>query len=231
MLMALPLLSSCSTVIIPAGDPNYFPMTKGTSWKYEAHSEVSRHGENIATNDCIVECKVLDVYESAPFPAALFKGFPLEADVWTGCTNFNNKSLLVCIPGPQYHLLDPADAKRFNDANDFLLGLVSEDSLILDCPLIAGKRFGEFEQLTRIDYSYSWHVVSEEKLRIKGVKGISPWRKRVVYTIEYRTRPDFQSIVFTPGIGILEYIYHHNGTPCDVQLHLKEFTQPDPDKE
>lgn len=211
------LLSGCATVIIPANAPSYFPMKHGTQWGYRTHSEVCQTGGGIVTNDAVVACHVLDVYAKGAVTAARLCGFPLVMDVWGGCTNLNHESLLVCIPGSQYHLVDAATASRFADTNDALLGLVGVGSLFLDCPLATGKRFGEFDQLTRDDFFYSWHVVSEERCRIRRVKGVSPLKRRIAYRLEYRTLPDFQSVVFVPGIGIVEYVYHHNGTPCDVR--------------
>ena len=221
------LLSGCAVVIVPANDPGYFPMTEGTQWRYEAHSVVCQTGGVIVTNDAVVACDVLGVYAKEAVTAALLRGFPLGSGVWAGCSNVNEDSLLVCIPGSQYHLVGATVASRFADTNDFLRGLVSEDSLFLDCPLAADKRFGEFEQLARADLSYCWHVVSEERCRIRGVKGVSPWRPRIAYQVEYRTLPDFQSIIFVPGIGIVEYVYHHNGTPCDVRMRLIAFKKSD----
>lgn len=227
LLMPCLLLSGCTTAIIPTNARSYFPMTHGTHWGYKTHSEVCQTGGGIVTNDAVVACHVLDVHAKGAVTAARLRGFPLGMDVWVGCTNLNDESLLVCIPGSQYHLVDAAAASRFADTNDFLQGLVGEGSLFLDCPLAAGKRFGEFDQLTRVDLFYSWHVVSEERCRIRGVKGVSPWTKRIAYHLEYRTLPDFQSVVFVPGIGIVEYVYHHNGTPCDVRMRLEAFKKPD----
>jgi hypothetical protein len=166
------LMSGCATVIVPANDSEYFPMTQGTQWRYKAHSEVCQTGGGMLTNDIEVVCDVLGVYAKESVTAARLRGFPLGLDVWAGCSNLNKESLLVCIPGSQYHLLGAAAASRFADTNDFLLGLVKESSLFLDCPLAVDKRFGDYEQLARADQSYCWHVVSEERRRVRGVIGL-----------------------------------------------------------
>jgi hypothetical protein len=226
-LMPCLFLTGCAPVIVPVNDPSYFPMTRGTQWSYETHSEVCRTGGGVVTNNTVILCEVIDAYAKGTVTAARLRGFPLEMDVWAGCTNHNDESLLVCIPGSQYHLLGTNAISRFFDTNDILFELVNEDSLFLDCPLAADKRFGEFKQLTRDDRLYSWHVESEEQCRIRGIQGISPWRQRTAYHLVYRTLPDVVSLVFVPGIGIVEYVYHHNGTPCDVRMCLKTFKNPD----
>ena len=95
-----------------------------------------------------------------------------------------------------------------------------------DCPLVVGKRFGEFDQLARPDLSYFWYVTLEEQSRLRGIRGISSWRRYRSYHLIYRTLPAVLHVVFVPGVGIVEYTYHHNGTPCDVRMRLKEFQKP-----
>ncbi len=220
-------LSGCADVIISADDPMYFPMIPGIQWMYDTHSTVCLEGGIVVTNTTETICAVIDTYTKAGITAARLRGFPFGMDVWSGGTNIMDEILLVCIPASQYHMLETTAVDRFADPNDFLLNLVNEKSLILDCPLVAGKRFGEYEQLTRSDRNYSWNVESEQHYRIRGITGVSPWATRTVYNLIYRTLSDVQRVVFVPGIGIIEYEYHHNGTPCDFRMLLKEFRKPD----
>ena len=231
--VALPLLllllaTGCGTVTFPAGDPGYLPMSRGVRWLYESHAEVCRAGGGVATNDTLVSCEVLETAARGGVSAARLSGFPLQLDVWTEGTNLASEVLLVCIPVSQYHLLDTNELARFRDPRDSLLSVVDESSLILDCPLAAGKRFGDVGQLARPDCYYCWHVESEEAIRLRGIRGISPWRVHRAYRLVYRTLPDEQRVLFVPGVGIVEYAYHHNGTPCDVRLRLKSFYRPRP---
>jgi len=227
ILLVLALFTAgCWTVNIPADNPDYFPMARGVRWTYARHAEVSQTGGNIVTNDGDVVCEVLDTAEKDGSTAAILRGFPLGMDVWSEKTNTTNDVLIVCVPASQYHLLNTNVLAHFKSNEDLPLGLIDENSLILDCPLIASKRFGPFEQLMRPDFSYCWFVESEEKVRFFGIKGVSPWRKHIVYHMVYLTRPDVQHVLFAPSIGIVEYTYHHNGTPCDLRMRLKEFQSP-----
>jgi hypothetical protein len=224
--LALFLAAGCGTVNIPADDPDYFPMTRGVRWTYEAHTEVCQEGGRIATNDIVVSCEVMETVARGGTTVAHLSGFPLAMNVWSEGTNLTGEVLLVCIPASQYHLLDASALARFQDPEDFLLGLFDEDSLVLDCPLVVGKRFGEFDQLARPDLSYFWYVTLEEQSRLRGIRGISSWRRYRSYHLIYRTLPAVLHVVFVPGVGIVEYTYHHNGTPCDVRMRLKEFQKP-----
>jgi hypothetical protein len=227
-LLALPLVvAGCGTVNIPADDPDYFPMTRGVGWTYATRAEVCGAGGTIVTNETEVFYEVLDAFDKGGTTAALLSGFPLSMDAWSAITNPADAVMLVCVPASQYHLLDTNALARFQAPEDLLLGLIDENSLILDCPLVTGKRFGEFEQLTRPDFSYCWFVESEEKVRIRGISGVSSWRKHIVYHLVYQTLPAVQHVVFAPGVGIVEYTYHHNGTPCDLRMRLKDFRNPE----
>lgn len=203
-------------------------MTKGVRWTYTTHTEICQVGGHVATNDTVISCEVMETAAKCGIIAARLSGFPLGINAWSEGTNFTSEVLLVCIPASQYHLLDTNDLSRFQEPKDLLLDLVDENSLILDCPLTANKRFGEFGQLTRLDFSYCWFVESEEEVGIRGISGVSPWRKHMVYHLVYRTLPDVQHVVFAPGIGIIEYTYHHNGTPSNLRMRLKDFRKPGP---
>lgn len=183
------------------------------------------------TNDTEVFCEVMDTAEKDGITAALLSGFPLNMNVWFDTTNMTDAIMLICVPASQYHMVDTNAFARFHDPEDNLLGMIDENSLIIDCPLATNKRFGEFDQLTRSDYLYCWFVESEEEIRIRGIKGVSSWRKYIVYHLGYHTQPDIQHILFAPGIGIIEYTYHHNGTPCDMHMRLTEFRKLDPSME
>lgn len=202
-------------------------MRAGTRWTYEAQSEVCQADGVVVTNNTVSSCEVLDTYNKGAVIAARVRGFPLAMDVWSAGTNVTAEVLLVRISASQYHLVDVAAVARLAAPDDFLLNLVADTTLFLDCPLVGGKRFGEFEQLTRPDPSYFWYVESEQQRRTWGVRGVSPWRARTTYTLTFDTCPDTQRVVFVPGIGIVEYTYHHNGTPCDFRMRLKTFREPD----
>jgi hypothetical protein len=150
-------------------------------------------------------------------------------DAWEAGSKPVEEVLLVNIPASQYHMLKGKKAlRRFKDPQDVLVDLVKEGTLILDCPLIEDKRFGEFSQLARPDGMYCWYVESKTWSKFTGIRGISSWKTYPCYHLLMRTMPDYVKIVFVPGIGIIDYTYHHNGTPCDVHMKLKEFRKGTP---
>ena len=217
--------AGCGTVRVPAGSPDYFPMQRGVRWTYALHREVGTTRGTVATNDTVVRCEALKAVVRPELTAALFSALPTSIDPWSETNGAASPVVLVQIADSQYHLLDTDALARCGDPEDALQDLIRGDSLFLDTPLVAGKRYGDFAQLTRPDGFYCWFVRSEARIRIRGVDGVSPWRRHVVYQLVHRSLPDVREILFAPGIGILEYTYHHNGTACDLRMKLQRFEQ------
>jgi hypothetical protein len=92
--------------------------------------------------------------------------------------------------------------------------------LLLDMPLIAGKKWGQ--ESGRNDDMYCWIVESEEMhvLAVEGVDRAHPLR---VISVAYRTLPDGTEMDIVPGVGITGYSYVHHGTVMSVQLRLVAF--------
>ena len=93
--------------------------------------------------------------------------------------------------------------------------------LLLDMPLVAGKKWGQASE-GRNDDMYCWIVESEEMhvLAVEGVDRAHPLR---VISVAYRTLPDGTEMDIVPGVGITAYSYMHYGTVMSVQLRLVAF--------
>lgn len=205
--------------------PAFFPMAKGTCWIYDRHAEVCGRQGGVVTNDATLTCVILETADRPGVAAALFSALPTHTDVWSA-EAADGPGLLLRVGASQYHVTNADLRDRLNDPNDGLLDLVTENTLLLDGPLVPGKRFGDLEQIARDDGRYVWRVETEEWVRLRGIRGISPWRKQRIYRMVYDTNPDAQTIVFAPGIGIVEYTYRHHGTPSDITLRLRDFVPP-----
>jgi hypothetical protein len=195
-------------------------MATGTRWIYRTRAEDADLASPI---DRTTVCEVLETVERKGARAALVRGFPLGMDLSSDSALDAATTLLTCVAASQYHAQNEHSLGRLKDPGDLLLGLVDENTLFLECPLVEGKRFGDFEQVAREDFRYCWLVESEREMRLRGIRGVSPWRSRRVYRLVYFTNPDEQHILFAPGIGIIEYTYHHHGTVSDLNMRLADF--------
>jgi len=92
--------------------------------------------------------------------------------------------------------------------------------LLLEMPLVAGKRWGEASE-GRDDDMYCWIVRSEET-HVLAVEGVDRAPLHVI-SVAYRTLPDETVMDIVPGIGITAYSYIHHGTVMSVEVHLVAF--------
>ena len=219
------LLSGCGTVAPPPGATDYFPLAAGTRWAYAAHAETA-DGGGIVTNDAVLRGGVTEAVVRDDLTAAVVRGFPLDVALWTTDLTADSETLLLHVPAGQFHRLATNELARLRAPADGLLNLVGESTLLLPGPLAPGLRYGDFEQAARADHFYGWYVAGVTRERLRGIRGVSPWRKRLLYRLEYKTCPDEQTLLFSPGLGIVAYAYHHHGTACDLTLQLREFQRP-----
>ena len=223
--LSLPfLLVSCAGWRPGGGTPQYFPVSPGVSWTYDTHCEDT---DLDLPMDRRVVARVLDTVQRKDVRVAVIQGFPFGITGAAGESLGADRCSALVQVGPMSYFLQGMDCfHRVRDPADKLLELVAEYALFLDGPLIAGRRFGDYDSLTRPDHMYCWYVESEEDIRIRGVRGVSSWRKHHVYRLVYATCPGTQRYTFAPGIGILEYSYSHHGMLSETRMKLVEFHQP-----
>jgi hypothetical protein len=231
-----PLVLACTSLLVfsnfsPQEIPSendfggIFPLNKGTYWIYRG--PVESGGATATISKTITwKMEITDVIKRQDITAAVVNGFP--DDLWWYTTDTKPcDSLIVQVFPERFYLLQPdkigkALAALRDDKNN-LQGLVRESDLILDFPLVQGKKFGETELITRTDDFYSWVVRDERRSQLDGIKGVSSIRKWTVYTISEFTLGSYTEFDFVSGLGIVRYMGHHNGTVSDFEVKLVEF--------
>jgi len=211
----------------PEESPEWFPLSKGATWVYKGTRKWTQSGSGeVAEKPVTWTMQVLETLTRDQVTAALVQGYPLDL------AHFENGKapgdyLIVRVGPGKYYLLRPNRTeealRRLRDENDLLGGLVREDEIILDAPLVPGKIYGETEQITRRDKSYFWIVEDARPAELRGIKGIAPAGGKMEYEITQRTLPDHQIVDFVPGIGITRYVYGHHGTVSETDVKLVEF--------
>lgn len=204
----------------------FFPLKPGTSWVYEGTVQWSPGaGERAASKKIRYSMKVSQVVERDNLRAAVVSGYPGDLD-WSEGDRTALLSLIVETKAGRYYHIAPEQTdsalKRLADPSDKLDGLLSDDDFILEKDLAAGEKYCDAESKARDDNMYCWIVDSIETSEFPGVRGI-PQTKLKALNLGFRTNPDDMEIKFAPGIGIMEYAYHHHGTIAETDLRLVEF--------
>ncbi len=230
VLAAVVLAGACSwqgAAQSPAETPEWFPLSAGTTWVYRGTGKwtQSASGE-VAEKPLTWTMQVLETLTRGQVTAAVVKGYPLDlAHFEEGMAP--GDYLIVRVGAARCYLIRPPRVeetlRRLRDPNDPLAGLVREDEIILDAPLVAGKVYGEANQMTRQDRLYFWIVEDARPAELRGIRGVSPAVRKTEYEITHRTLPDHQVVYFVPGIGITRYVYGHHGTVSDTDVKLVEF--------
>ena len=230
VLVCVILASACSwkgAAQSPEERAEWLPLSTGTTWVYKGTSKWTRPGSGEVVEKPVTwQMQVLEALTRGQVTAAVVKGFPLDlAHFEEG--KAPGDYLIVRVGPGKYFLVRQLRAeetlRRMRDENDPLGGLVREDELILDAPLVPGKFYGEADQITRQDQSYSWIAEDARPAELRGIKGIAPQGRKMEFEISLRTRPDHQIVTFVPGIGITRYVYGHHGTVSEVDVKLVEF--------
>ena len=203
----------------------FFPLKPGTSWAYEGTAQWSASGERAASKKIRYSMKVSRVVERDNLRAAVVSGYPGDLD-WSEGDRTALLSLIVETKDGRYYRIAPEQTdsalKRLADPSDKLDGLLLDDDWFLEKDPAAGKKYCDAESRVRDDGMYCWMVDSVETSEFRGVHGI-PQTKLKALNLAFRTNPDDTEIKFVPGIGIMEYAYHHHGTIRETELRLVEF--------
>ncbi len=230
VLVTVILAAACSwkgAAQSPEETPEWFPLSKGTTWVYKGTSKWTRTGSGeVAEKPVTWRMQVLETLTRDQVTAAVVKGYPLDlAHLEDG--KAPGDYLIVRVGPGKYYLLRQLRTeevlRRLRDENDLLGGVVREDEIILDAPLVPGKIYGEADLITRQDKMYSWIVEEARPAELRGIKGIAPAGGKMEYEITQRTLPDHQIVEFVPGIGITRYVYGHHGTVSETDVKLVEF--------
>lgn len=231
-LLALLVGASCAgnkAAQLPEEPRALFPLLKGSAWIYQGTVKWTEPASGQVHEKRLTwKMEVVESLRRGHVAAAVLKGHPADLAHYRE-DQAPGDYVIVQVGTAKFYLLREPRAKealvRLRDAKDLLHGLVREEEIFLDTPLVGGKVFGEAEQITRGDGSYCWIVESETPIELKEIKGVGSTNGRACYRLVYRTRPDHTQFDFVPEVGITRYIYVHHGTVAEADLKLVEYRQ------
>jgi len=218
-----------------------WPLAAGNLWVYEGTVETAaKDGE---TAKCNVRAKMRVRFSRDIGGGTLYmmEGRPADA-VWFVAPP--GARGIIDVPPSRYGLLvlDNCVFQLDQERADKMLaalgegawqptGLVTATDLILDFPLVAGKRFGDLDGLTRPDRRYCWCIDKEvgenaplartgDGTEAKGMLGVPASPFKALARLRYYTLPEEEAGGFTAGVGITEYCYSHHGSVGEARLRL-----------
>jgi hypothetical protein len=207
------LLLTCSFPEKPETHADPWPLKKGMTWVYSGTY-------NSQAETC--EMKVTGVTHRGGLLFATMHGYP--ADVLDGAGWEPSDWGLLVAPNDRYYRVEGLRAdsirSRLADPEDNLAGLIQEQELMFQMPLVPGKMFGETFQITRTDSLYCWVVTGRNAFDPSSI-GIADRQGSLdQFTLRFSTLPDETMIGFVPGIGIASFKYSHHGTPSELNMQL-----------
>ncbi len=218
--------SKVSTNVDGAPQPDlFFPLTPGTWWLYRGTvTWTDQQTEKGAQADVTLKMTVEKVIQKPEFLIAVLSGFPRDLDWATG--EVAAMPWLLIETSRREVFLNPLPpdfdyAKLDKDAAS-LDKLLAEDNLLFRWPLKQGMKFGDAESVRRDDGHYCWVVATQETKKLGDIQGLAA-KSAEVFQLQYVTNPDDTEMEISPGIGILNYQYHHHGTLAETDLTLVEF--------
>ncbi|MCI0477967.1 MAG: hypothetical protein L0Y55_17125, partial [Anaerolineales bacterium] len=189
------------------------------TWKYEAKVKYEANGKTLEkTLPWTVAVK--DVIDRGAVRAYVMNGALTDLAFYTEAKKPGDYLLVEIVPN-RFYTASMDDLKKFQDPDEILQGVVSDDNVVLDLPLVTGKRFCAAEFITRSDGRYCW-IVGDETIANLAAKG-APANAQVSYPLTYQSIGDRTTVRFVPGLGIAEYHYSHSGTTSQVDAKLTEY--------
>jgi hypothetical protein len=210
----LPLLLALAS----SGPCPALALEAGSSWTYRADVAWATGGDSAARRTILWTTTVLAVQASDSALAATVRGWPTDLAWWEPGSG-PTVSVLYCGAGRVYQV-HPTIGTAAALADSLLTGRrrPDPDDLILELPLHTGRLFGR-DPAERDDSFYAWLVEGAEPVP-PSVRRLRPGIGDSLYTLVYRTNPDYTEVGFVPGLGVARYVYHHNGTTADAEASL-----------
>jgi len=173
--------------------------------------------------DLTWKMEVVEMVERGEIVGYALRGHPSDL-AWYEEGKQRSEYVIVQFGPDKFYKTDDLKAlQRLKDETDSLNGLAHEAQLILDFPLLPGKRFGELEQVNRTDGRYCWVVEQDKRILSKRINGVPSSEMIPEYTLHFVTLPDHVIVDFAPGVGITRYEYVHHGTVSEVNVKLVEY--------
>ena len=219
------MLTLVFALVGPASCPG-LPLTPGTTWTYRAEvAWAVGTGDSTGRQSLSWITTVVTVQASDSAVAATVTGWPSDLAWWTPGRP-PSTSVLYCTGGRVYLFrAQPGEAEGPVEA---LLNGQQEptsDDLILRFPLHSGDLFGR-DAADRRDTFYAWFVEAADSVPA-ALRPLRPDATDSLYSVVYRTTPDYTLIGFIPGLGVAHYVYSHHGTMAETEAWLVAY-QPGP---
>lgn len=200
----------------------YFPLKRGAYWVYKGDVKWTKpDSTDVVDEEITWKMEVKRVFQRNNVVGYEMLGAPWDL-AWYE-ENKEPSEYGIIQTGGKYYQTSLQTVWRLMDETDVLQGLVNENEIFLEIPLIRGKKFCDTFSITRSDGMYCWTVGDAIQADTANIKGVDSSATRTEFPIFYGTLPDHSQIQFIPGIGISRYVYHHNGTISDVDVHLIEY--------
>jgi hypothetical protein len=201
---------------------DYFPLKRGVYWVYKGTVKwMGANSPEIYEEEITWKMEVKRVFERNTVVGYEMLGAPWDL-AWYEKGKLPSEYGIVQAGGKFYEV--PYDAIfRVRNEDDNLFGLINENNILLEIPLTNGKKFCDSVSMTRPDGMYCWNVGEADAFDGKNIKGLIFPAELWEYPIINQTMPDVSVIYFVPGVGISRYLYHHNGTVSEVDVHLIEY--------
>ena len=194
------------------------PLTAGSSWTYRAQVAWAAGSDSAARRTMLWTTAVVAVQANDSALAATVRGWPTDLAWWVP-EDAPTLSVVYCAGGRVYHLR-PVMGNAAALADSLLSGRrrPDADDLILDLPLHIGRLFGR-DPAERDDTFYAWLVEGAEPVP-PSLRRLRPGLGDSLYTLVYRTNPDYTEVGFVPGLGVAHYRYSHHGTTAEADARL-----------
>jgi hypothetical protein len=209
-------------LLLRAASCQALPLTPGTSWTYRADvAWTAAPGDSMARRSISWTTRVIDVRATDSAVVATVDGWPTDLAWWTP-ERARSTSVLYCIGGRLY-VLHPQPGTATSVVDELLNGRrrPSLDALVVRLPLRTGDLYGR-DAAERQDNMYAWYVESATPAP-DSLRRLASRTADSVYSLVYRTLPDFTRSDFLPGLGMVRYVYSHHGTTADSKATLVAF--------
>ncbi len=197
------------------------PLTLGTVWTYHAEIAWAGTGDSTGHESLSWTATILAVQASDSAVAATVRGWPSDLAWWTP-RQAPSTSVLYCIAGRVYYFRpQPGTAAALVASLVHGEQRPTAHDLILKLPLRTGDLFGR-DPAERRDPLYAWLVEAAERVP-HSVRRLRPGVGDSLYSVVYRTLPDYTLVGFVPGLGVAHYVYRHHGTMAETEAWLVAF--------
>lgn len=235
LLIVVFLVSSCSLIgetqpslpvpptMSPAqGISDYFPLERATYWVYQGIVKWTKvNSSDVVEEEITWKMEVERIFQRNTIVGYEMHGAPWDL-AWYEAGKERSKYGIIQAGG-KFYLVPIDTVVRLMNEDDSLFGLVDENDIFLDAPLIHGKKFCDAISITRPDNMYCWNVGEGKPFEAKGVEGIDPSKAFWEYPVVNPTMPDVSIMYFVPGLGISRYVYRHHGTVSEFDVQLIEY--------